>query len=77
MGKKLKETLTQDVDLKKAKDVLTAKYSKVVFDEQKENLRVYDLTTPEDVVKTMYEKGVVGIACAVFTFPDRVRREGQ
>ncbi len=46
-------------DMKKAKEVLSKKYSRVLEDEQKENLRVYDATTPEDVVKFLYDNDVI------------------
>ena len=46
-------------DMKKAKEVLSKKYSRVLEDEQKENLRVYDATTPEEVVKYLYDNGVI------------------
>ena len=45
--------------MKKAKEVLSKKYSRVLEDEQKENLRVYDATTPEEVVKYLYDNDVI------------------
>ena len=49
----------QTKDMLKAKQVLTKKYSKVLEDEQKEYLRVYDAKTPEEVVKYLYDNGVI------------------
>lgn len=49
----------QTKDMKKAKDVLQKKYSKVLEDEQKENLRVYDAESPEEVVKYLYDNDVI------------------
>ena len=46
-------------DMKKAKEVLSKKYSKVLEDEQKENLRVYDATSPEEVVKFLYDNDII------------------
>ena len=46
-------------DMKKAKEVLSKKYSRVLEGEQKENLRVYDATTPEEVVKYLYDNDVI------------------
>lgn len=46
-------------DMQKAKEVLNKKYSKVLEDEQKEYLRVYDAKSPEDVVKYLYSKKVI------------------
>ena len=49
----------QAKDMKTAKEVLQKKYSKVLEDEQKENLRVYDAATPEEVVKYLYDSGII------------------
>ena len=49
----------QASDMKKANEVLNKKYSKVLEDEQKENIRVYDATSPEEVVKFLYDNGVI------------------
>ena len=49
----------QSKDMKTAKEVLQKKYSKVLEDEQKENLRVYDTATPEEVVKYLYDNGII------------------
>ena len=46
-------------DMKTAKEVLNKKYSKVLEDEQKEYLRVYDATSPEEVAKYLYDNGVI------------------
>ena len=45
--------------MKKAKDVLNKKYSKVLEDEQKEYLRVYDATNSEEVVKYLYDNNII------------------
>ena len=49
----------QTQDLKRAKEILNKKYSKVLFDEQKENLRIYDAKNSEEVVKYLYDNGVI------------------
>ncbi len=49
----------QTKDMKTAKQVLTQKYSKVLQDEQKEYLRIYDNTTPEQVVKYLYDNNII------------------
>ena len=49
----------QAKDMKKAKEVLNKKYSKVLEDEQKEYLRVYDAEKPEEVVKYLYDNNVI------------------
>ena len=46
-------------DMKKTKEVLNKKYSKVLEDEQKEYLRVYDAEDPEEVVKYLYDSGII------------------
>ena len=46
-------------DMKKAKEILDKKYSKVLQDEQKEYLRVYDAESPEEVVKFLYDNDVI------------------
>lgn len=46
-------------DMKLAKEILSAKFSVVKQDEQKEEFRVYDKVTPEEVAEFLYEKGVV------------------
>ena len=46
-------------DMKKAKELLNKKYSKVLEDEQKEYLRVYDAGSPEEVVKYLYDNNIV------------------
>ncbi len=43
----------------RAKELLNKKYSKVLEDEQKEYLRVYDAKTPEEVVLYLYENNVI------------------
>ncbi|MBR1984538.1 MAG: ATP-binding cassette domain-containing protein, partial [Clostridia bacterium] len=49
----------QTKDMKKAQEILNKKYSKVLFDEQKENLRVYDAKNPEEVVKYLYDNKII------------------
>ena len=49
----------QTKNMEKAKEVLTKKYSKVLEDEQKEYLRVYDAASPEEVVKYLYENKII------------------
>ena len=49
----------QTKDMKKAKEILNKKYSKILEDEQKEFLRVYDATSPEEVVKYLYDNNVI------------------
>ena len=49
----------QTKDMKKAKEVLNKKYSKVREDEQKEYLRVYDAESPEEVAKYLYDNAVI------------------
>ena len=49
----------QTKEMKKAKEILKQKYSKVLEDEQKEFLRIYDANSPEEVVKYLYENKIV------------------
>ena len=49
----------QTKDLQKAKEVLNKKYSKVLEDEQKEYLRIYDVKNSQEVVKYLYENNVI------------------
>ena len=46
-------------DMKKAKEILNKKYSKVLEDEQKEYLRIYDAKSPEEVVKYLYDNEII------------------
>lgn len=46
-------------DLKKAKELLIKKYARVLEDEQKEYLRVYDAKNPEEIVLYLYENNVI------------------
>ena len=46
-------------DMKKAKEILDKKYSKVLQDEQKEYLRVYDAESPEQVAKYLYDNEII------------------
>ena len=49
----------QTKEMKKAKEILKQKYSKVLEDEQKENLRVYDAESPEEVIKYLYDNDII------------------
>ena len=49
----------QTKDMKNAQEILNKKYSKVLFDEQKENLRIYDAESPEEVVRYLYNNGII------------------
>ena len=49
----------QTKDMKKAQEILNKKYSKVLFDEQKENLRIYDAESPEEVVRYLYNNEII------------------
>lgn len=46
-------------NMPKAKEVLKRKYTRVLEDEQKEYLRVYDAITPEEVVLYLYENNLI------------------
>ena len=46
-------------NMKQAKEILNKKYSKVLEDEQKEYLRVYDAGSPEEVVKYLYHNNII------------------
>ena len=49
----------QTKDMKKTKEVLNKKYSRVLEDEQKENLRIYDNVQPEEVVKYLFDNNII------------------
>jgi len=49
----------QTKDMEKAKEILNKKYSKVLFDEQKEYLRVYEAGSPEEVVEYLYKNKII------------------
>ena len=49
----------QTKDMKNTQEILNQKYSKVLFDEQKENLRIYDAESPEEVVRYLYNNGII------------------
>jgi ABC-2 type transport system ATP-binding protein len=49
----------QTKDMKNAQEILNKKYSKVLFDEQKEYLRVYDAESPEEVAKYLYDNKII------------------
>ena len=46
-------------DMAKAKEILNKKYHKVIDDEQKENLRIYDAKNPEEVVQYLYKNKII------------------
>ena len=46
-------------DMQKAKEILEKKYSKVLNDEQKEYLRIYDAKNAEEVVKYLYDNNII------------------
>jgi len=46
-------------DMLKAQEILNKKYLKVLFDEQKENLRIYDAGSSEEVVKYLFENNII------------------
>ena len=46
-------------DMQKAKEILDKKYSKVLNDEQKEYLRIYDAKDAEEVVKYLYDNNII------------------
>ncbi|MBQ8761992.1 MAG: ATP-binding cassette domain-containing protein [Clostridia bacterium] len=46
-------------EMPKTKELLLKKYSKVLEDEQKEYLRVYDAKNPEEIVLYLYENNVI------------------
>ena len=49
----------QASDMQKTKEVLCKKYSKVLEDEQKEHLRVYDANSTEEVVTYLYSNNII------------------
>ncbi len=49
----------QTKDINKTKEVLNRKYSKVLEDQEKEYLRIYDAKTPEEVVKYLYDNKII------------------
>ena len=40
-------------------DILKGKYSRVLQDEQKEYLRIYDASSPEEVVEYLYKNNII------------------
>ena len=46
-------------DMKKAKEVLRRKYSKVLDDERKEYIRIYDAKNSQEVAQYLYDNGVI------------------
>ena len=46
-------------EMQKAREILGKKYSKVLEDEQKDYLRIYDAGTPEEVAKYLYENNII------------------
>ena len=49
----------QTKDLSSAKDILEKKFKKVLYDEEKTCLRIYDAEKAEDVVQYLYEHGII------------------
>jgi len=49
----------QTKDMQKTKTILNKKYSKVLEDEEKEFLRIYDTERPEEVVQYLYDNGII------------------
>jgi len=49
----------QTKDMTKAKQILLRKYSRVLDDEQKEYLRIYDAKSTEEVVKYLYDNDII------------------
>ena len=49
----------QTKDMGKTKEVLNKKYSRVLEDEEKEYLRIYDAESPEEVVKYLYDNNII------------------
>ena len=48
----------KSTDLDKTKDILKGKFERIEIDEE-EYIRIYDDTTPEDVVKYLYQKNII------------------
>ncbi|MBQ8844474.1 MAG: ATP-binding cassette domain-containing protein [Clostridia bacterium] len=49
----------QTKDNIKTREILQKKYSKVLEDEQKEYLRIYDAESPEEIVKYLYDNNII------------------
>ena len=49
----------QTKDMQKTKTILNKKYSKVLEDEEKEFLRIYDTERPEEIVQYLYDNGII------------------
>jgi len=49
----------QTKDMQKAKIILNKKYSKVLEDEQKEYLRIYDAKNSQEVIKYLYDNNII------------------
>jgi hypothetical protein len=49
----------QTGDMKKAKEILNKKYSKVLEDEQKQFLRIYDAKNSQEVAKYLYDNNII------------------
>ena len=49
----------QTKDIVKAKEILNKKYSKVLEDEQKEFVRIYDAKDAQEVVKFLYDNNII------------------
>ena len=49
----------QTKDNKKTKEVLKQKYTKVLEDKENESLRIYDSSSPEEVVKYLFDNDII------------------
>jgi len=49
----------QAKDMKKTKEILNKKYSKVIEDEEKNSLRIYDANSSEEVIKYLYDNQII------------------
>ena len=49
----------QTKDMSKTQEILNKKYSKVLEDEQKEYLRIYDAKNSQEVVKYLYDNNII------------------
>ena len=51
-------TAVKAADMRRTRELLTVKYSRVQLDEESECIRVYDATSTEQIVRYLYENGV-------------------
>ena len=51
-------TAVKATDMRRTRELLTVKYSRVQLDEEGEHLRVYDSVDPEQIVRYLYDCGV-------------------